>query len=174
MSEKRHILDPRDAADDPALVRWCRKVIDCAEGNEDDEPRLRPWNELSDDDHSDKSDFQRWAELFVVHVAAHEIRPRIWGYPCFTHTGTFIVNEIACRRWSEDGTEILFGLDTHNAFVAAPDELVAVVPMLTPGRWVGQAHRADFEQSLREEQRRFNDQLREIVAKAKRTLGSDE
>lgn len=117
------------------------------------------------------ADLQRLAEVFVVRIPARDIRPIIWGYPCFTAEGKFIINQIAIRRWSEDGKKIWFGLDTHNTFSAKPDDLVSVVALMILDAAVGDGARARIVQNATEEQKRFDNEYREIVSLAERVLG---
>jgi hypothetical protein len=41
-------------------------------------------------------------------------------------------NAIVLRRWQEDGSQIVFMLDSHNFLFAAPDEEIDVVENGTP------------------------------------------
>lgn len=66
-------------------------------------------------------------EPTIVQKRAIDITPYNHGIWCSISDGEPFTNTIVHRRWSEDGAEIVFGLDSHNAFFAAPDELVDAV-----------------------------------------------
>lgn len=68
----------------------------------------------------------------VVQKKAIDVTPYNHALWCSVGDSKPFANTIYWRSWSDDGTKILFGLDTHNGFSAAPDELVGVVEVRGP------------------------------------------
>lgn len=64
-------------------------------------------------------------------VRAIDVKPHRWAVWSSIGNGEPFTNEIAIRRWSDDGTKIWFMLESHNFLTAAPDEEIELVP-LTP------------------------------------------
>jgi hypothetical protein len=80
----------------------------------------------------------------VVQKPAIEVTPgnhALWCSVEGLNKGEPFANAVEYRTWSEDGSEILFGLDTHNGFSAKPDQLMSVVE-LKPGEHYSQEHLA--------------------------------
>ncbi len=63
-----------------------------------------------------------------VKIKAIDITPYFYSMPCELPGDQFILNEMCCRRWSDNGDKIWWLLDTHNTFSAKPNDLVEVVP----------------------------------------------
>lgn len=63
-------------------------------------------------------------------VRAIDVKPHHWGVWCTVGDRPEpFVNEIVTRKWSEDGSKILFMLDTHNFMSADPEEVLDLVEM---------------------------------------------
>lgn len=68
-------------------------------------------------------------------VKAIDVRPYRWGVWCtIGDRPTPFVNVIESCRWSEDGRKIWWMLGTHNTQLAAPEEMVELVP-IPRGEW---------------------------------------
>ena len=65
----------------------------------------------------------------IVRLRALDVTPYRFGLWCSVGGGEPFANMICHRAWSDDGTRIIFGLDTHNGYSAAPDEEMLVVPL---------------------------------------------
>jgi len=63
----------------------------------------------------------------IKQVRALEVVPHFHGIWCSIQDGEPFVNEIAMRKWSDDGKQIWFMLESHNFVSAEPDELMRVV-----------------------------------------------
>lgn len=64
----------------------------------------------------------------MCRVKARDVVPYHWALWCSIEDGKPFANEIVHVSWSDDGERIWFGLETHNAFSAGPDEEVELVP----------------------------------------------
>lgn len=71
-------------------------------------------------------------------VRARDVAPYAWGLWSSVEGGKPFLNEVMGVHWSEDGTEIILGLDSHNFYFAKPDEEIDLVPI--PPK----THRADY------------------------------
>ena len=66
----------------------------------------------------------------TVEKRAINITPYYHAVRCmFVGDSTVHEIEIVRRRWCEDGKKIVFGLDNHSAFFAAPSQWVEVVEL---------------------------------------------
>lgn len=66
-----------------------------------------------------------------IEKRAIDVTPYEHGVWCTVAGNEPFVNEIVLRKWSDDGTQIIFMLDTHNFIFADPDENILVVEKST-------------------------------------------
>lgn len=84
-----------------------------------------------------------------VRKRALDVTPLEHGIWCSIEGGAPFVNTIVLRRWSEDGARVVFMLDSHNFYFAAPDEEIEVVERVEPlysGELLADCLRRDAEQ----------------------------
>lgn len=62
-------------------------------------------------------------------VMARDVVPYAWGVWSSICEGKPFVNEVMGVRWSEDGKQIILGLDSHNFYFADADEMLSLVPI---------------------------------------------
>lgn len=62
-----------------------------------------------------------------VRKRALDVTPYEHSIWCTVGGGEPFANTIVLRRWSEDGKQVVFMLDTHNFLFADPDEEIDVV-----------------------------------------------
>ncbi len=63
----------------------------------------------------------------IVEKPARDVVPYFHGIWCSIGGRRPFVNEIVGRKWSDDGSEIWFMLDSHNFYSAKPDQMMRVV-----------------------------------------------
>lgn len=68
----------------------------------------------------------------LVAKRAIDVTPHEHGIWCSSAGGPPFVNEIALRKWTDDGTRISVMLDSHNFDSWEPDEMVKVVELGPP------------------------------------------
>ena len=68
----------------------------------------------------------------AVKIKAIDVELYRYALWCTVGGSKPLLNDIVCRRWSEDGSEIVFMLETHNFMTALPDEELELVPV-NPG-----------------------------------------
>jgi hypothetical protein len=61
-------------------------------------------------------------------VLARDVVPYEWALWSSVDNGKPFANTIVHVAWSEDGTRLNFGLDTHNYYSVKPDEWLELVP----------------------------------------------
>jgi hypothetical protein len=66
-------------------------------------------------------------EPTIIQKQARDVTPYYHGIWCSIGDGKPFINPIVHRRWSNDGTKVLFGLDSHNFYSAKPDQWISVV-----------------------------------------------
>jgi hypothetical protein len=67
-------------------------------------------------------------ESTILYKKAIDVQPYLYAMVhTFPNSADLIASEIVFRRWTEDGSRILFGLDSHNGLLFEPDAEVAVV-----------------------------------------------
>ena len=67
------------------------------------------------------------SEPVQVKKRAIDVTPYEHGIWCSVEGGVPFVNTIVLRKWSEDGSQVVFMLDSHNFLFAKPDEEIEVV-----------------------------------------------
>lgn len=67
------------------------------------------------------------AEPTFTKVRARDVKPYHYGLWSSVQGGKPFCNTICHVRWSEDGKTLFFGLDSHNFYEVAPDEIVDLV-----------------------------------------------
>jgi len=67
------------------------------------------------------------SEPVQVKKRAIDVTPYEHGIWCSVEGGDPFVNTIVLRKWSEDGSQVVFMLDSHNFLFAKPDEEIEVV-----------------------------------------------
>jgi len=66
-------------------------------------------------------------EPVQVKKRAIDVTPYEHGIWCSVAGGNPFVNTIVLRKWSDDGSQVIFMLDSHNFLFAKPDEEIEVV-----------------------------------------------
>lgn len=66
-------------------------------------------------------------EPAFVKVRARDVKPYHYGVWCSIGDGEPFANTICHIQWSDDGEHLWFGLDSHNTYKAAPDEMLDLV-----------------------------------------------
>lgn len=64
----------------------------------------------------------------IIQVRAIDVKPNHYGIWCSIAGRKPFINPIVLRRWSEDGQQISFMLDSHNFQFCKWDEMMDVVP----------------------------------------------
>jgi len=67
-----------------------------------------------------------------VRKRAIDVTPHYHGIYCTVAGGEPHVNQIVLRRWSEDGKEIVFMLESHNFYFSEPEASMLVVELPEP------------------------------------------
>lgn len=75
----------------------------------------------------------------TVMVKAPEVKPYHYGLWCSIEDGKPFVNTFVGAKWSDDGSKVLYMLDTHNFLSVAHDEMVEVVP-LNPSKYCAEKY----------------------------------
>ena len=66
-------------------------------------------------------------EPTIVQKKAIDVTPYYHGIWCSVDGSDPFVNDIMHRRWSDNGKEIVFGLDSHNFYFSEPEDMMDVV-----------------------------------------------
>lgn len=66
-------------------------------------------------------------EPTIIKKRAIDVTPYEHGIWCSIMDSEPFVNTVVIRKWSEDGSQITFMLDSHNFLFANPDEEIDVV-----------------------------------------------
>lgn len=61
-------------------------------------------------------------------VKAIDVMPYRWALWCTLGDSKPFANLIVHRQWDSDGKRIVFGLDSHNFYFAAPDAELDLIP----------------------------------------------
>lgn len=70
----------------------------------------------------------------TVRVRARDVKP--YHYALWSSTGGEpFANAIVHVRWSDDGTFLWFGLDSHNFYTAGPDDFVDLIDLSGRPEW---------------------------------------
>lgn len=69
------------------------------------------------------------AEPECVQIRAVDVRPYHYGVWCTVGGGELHTNPIVAMKWSEDGTQIVFMLDSHNFMFEDPNTVLELVPL---------------------------------------------
>lgn len=67
------------------------------------------------------------SELVLVRKRAIDVTPLVHAVWCQIENGEPFANPIVLRRWSEDGTRIVFMLDSHNFMFSDADGEIEVI-----------------------------------------------
>ena len=65
----------------------------------------------------------------TVKVRAVDVKPGRYALWCSIEGGEPFANEICLRRWSEDKSQIIFMLETHNFIFTEPDEEMNLIEL---------------------------------------------
>ena len=64
-------------------------------------------------------------------IRAIDVESYFWALPCtIGDSETINVVDIVGRQWSTDGKQICFLLDSHNVFLAPPEKMLELVPLV--------------------------------------------
>lgn len=100
-------------------------------------------------------------------IKAIDVKPYRWALWCSVGGSEPFLNDIVCRKWSEDGEEIVFMLDSHNYLSSKPDDELNLVPIEPCASLAEEWDRRDEEKML---QRPRPTKEKEILEATKKLL----
>ena len=75
------------------------------------------------------------SEPVFVSIRAADVKPYQYGVWSCVGGSPFFANAICTIRWSEDGKQLIFGLESHNFYFCDPEAVVDLVSLAGVEAW---------------------------------------